>query len=291
MMFLEGPKATISGIAFSPDGALLGIGTKDGKVAVANTHAGDVRTLCFGNTVIFTVVFDPTGTHILYGDSEWWSGLHVCGEVDRAIKGPKARTATAGLAFLNDQTLVIGYGDRVKAQPGQIELFNIRTGRRLEPFFREPAGVRAVAVHSASHHVAWANGSNRVSIWNTLTLEPRHVGLTHTSSSLAFHPDGESLAVALEWGAKIYDVKERTERAALKGHAGRVTSIAYSPDGRTLATASWDQSVRFWDAASGSLRATFEWGIGRVQALAFAPDGLRLAAGGENGMIAMWDVD
>ncbi|MER7794601.1 hypothetical protein [Streptomyces sp. NPDC097640] len=76
-------------------------------------------------------------------------------------------------------------------------------------------------------------------------------------------------------------------RKRLAGHAETVRTLAFSPDGRTLATGSEDGSVRLWEAATGKLRTTL---TGRVQVLAFSPDGRTLAAGSADGQVRLWEV-
>lgn len=72
-------------------------------------------------------------------------------------------------------------------------------------------------------------------------------------------------------------------------HGGWVENLAFSPDGRLLATASFDGTVRVWNAADGQPERVFNGGSGQVWAVRFSPDGRRLAAGGRN-QIWIWDV-
>jgi WD40 repeat protein len=70
-----------------------------------------------------------------------------------------------------------------------------------------------------------------------------------------------------------------------------VTAVAFTPDGRLLASASTDGQVKLWDVAAAKERAGFDWQVGPVTALALAPDGMRGACGGARGPIAVWDLD
>lgn len=66
----------------------------------------------------------------------------------------------------------------------------------------------------------------------------------------------------------------------LQGHTGRVRTIAYAPDGRTLASGGDDFSIRLWDIPSGECRHTITEHTESVRALAFTPDGTALVSGG-----------
>jgi cytochrome c len=72
-------------------------------------------------------------------------------------------------------------------------------------------------------------------------------------------------------------------------HGGPVRALAVAPEGGALASAGFDQSVIFWDLASGRARAVVRWHAGAVNALAALPDG-RVASGGEDGRIAIWSA-
>jgi len=69
-----------------------------------------------------------------------------------------------------------------------------------------------------------------------------------------------------------------------------VRSVAFAPDGLTLASGSDDKSVRLWQVASGKLLQTFEGHLGKVYAVTFAPNGKYLVAAGAAGRLQFWDI-
>jgi WD40 repeat protein/serine/threonine protein kinase len=80
-----------------------------------------------------------------------------------------------------------------------------------------------------------------------------------------------------------------TELLILKGHTGRVEGVAFSPDGRRLATASWDNTTRVWDTATGQELFTLN-GHTSPHAMAFSPDGRRLATASWDNTTRVWDT-
>jgi len=84
---------------------------------------------------------------------------------------------------------------------------------------------------------------------------------------------------------------EMTSRLSLKGHTSRVQSLAFSPDGKTLASGSRDRTLRLWAVATGTLHKTLSAGAGRVQAVVFSRDGKSVVSGGSDGKITVWDAE
>ena len=110
-------------------------------------------------------------------------------------------------------------------------------------------------------------------------------------SEVAWSPDGTRLAVANSIGIWIYDAHTGAEVALLTGHTDWVSSVSFSPDGLTLASGSWDNTVRLWEVASGQEKAVLEGHTDWVRSVSFSPDGTTLASGGSgDGTVRLWEV-
>lgn len=123
-----------------------------------------------------------------------------------------------------------------------------------------------------------------------------HVTMSFKSDNVAvrevaFSPDQNYLAVMTGRRVVLWDLKSREEHCTFGGHEQAVHSMAFSPDGKTLATGCWDSMVRLWNVESGRLQVQYQWDLGHIRTVAIAPDGMIAAAAGEKDDIVIWDLD
>jgi WD40 repeat protein len=164
---------------------------------------------------------------------------------------------------------------------------------RREP----PPNVFSAAVHSNGRLMATLDRKNRLHLWDYPTRTRLHVWAVHSdhwkSGRLAFHPASDLLACGCSDGTvRLFDVRTRKQLDTLTGHKEAVRDVAFSPDGRWLATAGDepDRTVRVWDAERRVLVKVLDRHRDGVLSLAFSRDGKTLAGGSNDGVVHLWDT-
>ncbi len=262
-----GHRDTVNSATFSPDEKTIASGSDDG-------------TIRFWDAATGKLINEITA--------------HLSTEIYSAVYSTDGSTLTCGTE-------------------SEIRFWNPQSGELLNNITEPSCDVYSIAYSPDGKLFATGGTSKKVRLWDTKTgrFLGSFSGHKEVISSVAFSPDGNLLAS----GGGVNNQKTRNQKqtnrdfpvclweirkgemyligdrlTTLTEHTESVTSLAFSPDGKTLASGSHDKTIRLWDVDTGTSLKVLTDHEDAVTAITFSPDGITLVSGSRDGTIRLWNV-
>lgn len=280
------------GLAFTRDGALAVVGAGGGRFQLLSAQGAP--SLRVGR-------LSPTGgVQILYHHSvekRFQSHVDLLESLAKQRPGRRSGLAVNGIfevfcAFSpRNQEVALWVPER----PGPYLVDSLTWRETAASGPMPPVQVSSIHYLPDGQTVAFTSPDHRIRLWHLDPLRDPSFPRGHApfeAWAVAFSPDARTLATSGDDHLiRFWDPHTGAEVAPARGHRSLVTSIAWSPDGTTLASGSMDKDRRLclWRVATGT-RTDLEGHTGHVRAVAFSPDGRMLATGSDDRTIRLWDT-
>ena len=283
---LSGHSESCTNVAYSSDGQRLASASVDGTARLWNARAHALARPLRGYTGVVSVAFHPNG-RLLAAGCHFRAIRLVDLTTIQVVHTFETRNGTPSrVVFSPDGQLLSSCGLQ-----GVFDVWNLAERRQIRGFKDHQGTVSVVFSHDGKRLLTTSgieeNGRvvrGNTKFWDAQTGAELFIkdGRTLVGSCLALSSDGRKLATVRDdqKTVRVVDADTLQEILTLGSHAADISSLAFSLDGKLLASGSQDGLVRIWDATSGQSVSTFRAHNGAVFCICFHRDGNRVATCG-----------